>query len=106
MFPVFAISVVDTGGKFTAGINDTSNTSGKSTPSVVDTGGAPGLVNISANFQTKCEMAQMLFSGSWRKMIHDKKNLKQKTWDTVPLRSPLQISVYSMFLFAERVASS
>ncbi len=53
-----AASVVDAGGKFAT--------------SVVDTGRAPSLANISANFRTL-----MLFSGTWRKMIQGK-NLTQK----------------------------
>jgi hypothetical protein len=43
---------------------------------IVVTGGAPRIVNISANFE-KFEMTLMLFSGAWGKMIHGK-NLKQK----------------------------
>jgi hypothetical protein len=41
----FAAGVADTGGKFAAGVIDTG---GKG---VVDTGGAPLLANISANFR-------------------------------------------------------
>ncbi len=44
---------------------------------VVDTGGAPGLANISANFRKKIEVTPKLFSGAWGKMIHEK-NLKQQ----------------------------
>jgi hypothetical protein len=43
LFPLFATGVIDTGGKFAAGVVDIG---GK----FVDTGGAPLLVNISANF--------------------------------------------------------
>ncbi len=46
-----ATGVVDTGGKFTTGINNTSQTGGKFATGVVDTGGAPLLTNISANFR-------------------------------------------------------
>jgi hypothetical protein len=41
VFPFFAICVMDTGGKFAAGINDTSGIDGKFTAGVVDTGGVP-----------------------------------------------------------------
>jgi hypothetical protein len=67
LFPLFATGVIDTGGKFATGINNTSqtgvadtggifaagdvDTSGKFATSVVDTGGAPLLANISANFR-------------------------------------------------------
>jgi hypothetical protein len=44
---------------------------------VIDTDGAPSLVNISENFRKKIEMTLMLFSAAWGKMIHEK-NLKQK----------------------------
>jgi hypothetical protein len=44
---------------------------------VVDTGGAPSLANIYANFRKKFEITLMLFSEALRKMIHEK-NLKQK----------------------------
>ena len=58
----FAAGVVDTGGKFATGINNTSetggkfaagvvDTGGKFATGVVDTGGAPLLANISANFR-------------------------------------------------------
>jgi hypothetical protein len=50
---IIATGVVDTGGKFATGINNTSQTggSGKFATGVVDTGGAPLLANISANFR-------------------------------------------------------
>jgi hypothetical protein len=48
---------------------------------VIDTGGAPSLANISANFQ---KITLLLFLGAWVKVIHEK-NLKQKSRDTVPL---------------------
>ncbi len=34
---------------------------------VVDTGGAPSLVNVSAYFRKKFEMTLVLFSGAWGK---------------------------------------
>jgi hypothetical protein len=40
--------------------------------SVIDTGGAPWLANISANFRKKFEMTLMLNSGAWGKVIHEK----------------------------------
>jgi hypothetical protein len=49
--------------KFAAGLIDTG---------VVDTGGAPRLANISANFRKKIEMVLILFSGALEKMIHEK----------------------------------
>ncbi len=59
----FAAGVVDTGGKFAAGI----------ATSVVDIGGAPRLVNISVNFRKKFKMTLLLFSGARGKVIHEKK---------------------------------
>jgi hypothetical protein len=52
LFPLFAAGVIDTGGKFAAGVVDIGvvDTGGKFT-GVVDTGGAPWLANISANFR-------------------------------------------------------
>ncbi len=69
-----ATGVIDTDGKFAAGIvhggkfstriNNTSETGGKFANGVVDTGGAHWLANISANFR---------------------KNLKRSYWDTLGL---------------------
>ncbi len=39
--PVFATGVVDTGGKFAAGINNTRGIEGKFAARVIDIGGAP-----------------------------------------------------------------
>jgi hypothetical protein len=68
LFPLFATGVLDTGGKFAAGVVDlppvsttlaklvakfaagVADTGGKFATGVVDTGGAPLLANISANF--------------------------------------------------------
>ncbi len=59
IIPLFATAAVDTGrAKFVTG--------------VLDTRGAPLIVNISANFRKKFEMTLMLFSGAWGKMIHEK----------------------------------
>jgi hypothetical protein len=41
LFPLFAIGIIDTGGKFATSINNTSKTGGKIFTGVVDTGGAP-----------------------------------------------------------------
>jgi hypothetical protein len=46
LYPLFATGIVDTGGKFAIGINNTSkigdnDTGGKFATGVVDTGGAP-----------------------------------------------------------------
>ncbi len=52
LFQLFATGVIDTGGKFATGVNNTSETGGKiCRRCVVDTGGAPLLANISANFR-------------------------------------------------------
>ncbi len=92
MFPLFATSVIDTGGKFAADVIDTgaklppvenlppvsttlaklvakfaasvADTGGKFATGVVDTGGAPLLANISANFRN---------------------NSKRSYWDTLGL---------------------
>ncbi len=44
---------------------------------IVDTGGAPRLVNISANFQKNIGLVLMEYSGAGGKLIHEK-NQKQK----------------------------
>jgi len=44
---------------------------------IVDTGGAPRLVNISANFQKNIGLVSMEYSGAGGKLIHEK-NQKQK----------------------------
>jgi hypothetical protein len=49
LFPLFATGVIDTGGKFAAG---------------VDIGGAPLLANISAIFSKKFETVLMGYSGA------------------------------------------
>ena len=59
----FVARVVDTGRKFATG--------------VVDTGGAPQLANISANFRKNFETVLMGDSGAGGKLIHEK-NQKQK----------------------------
>jgi hypothetical protein len=41
LFPLFAIGVIDTGGKFATGINNNSKTGCKIATGVIDTGGAP-----------------------------------------------------------------
>ncbi len=57
MVEKFATGVVDAGGKFATG--------------VVDTGGAPDL-QISPQIFEKIKITLMLFSGAWRKVIHEK----------------------------------
>jgi hypothetical protein len=51
MFPLFATGVINTGGKFAAGVVDVVDTGGKFATGVIDTGGAPLLANIFANFR-------------------------------------------------------
>ncbi len=51
---------------------------------VVDIGGAPWAANISANFRKKFEMAVMVYSDVWGKLIHEKAR-SRKSRDTVPL---------------------
>jgi hypothetical protein len=41
VFPLYAASIIDTSGKFAAGINDTSGIGGKYAAGVIDTGEAP-----------------------------------------------------------------
>ncbi len=69
----FAASVDDTGGKFAAGINDTSVIGGKFAASVVCTLTCKYLCEFSKKF----EMTLMLLSEAWGKMINEK-NQKQK----------------------------
>ncbi len=73
--------------KFAAGVVDTS---GKFATGVVDTGGA--LANISVDFPKKFEMTLMLFSGTWGKMIHEKKPKAIKSRDTVPFAKEMGMS--------------
>jgi hypothetical protein len=49
LFPLFATGVIDTGGKFATGINNTSKTGGKFAAGVVDADGnfATGVVDTS-----------------------------------------------------------
>jgi hypothetical protein len=71
MFPLLATIVNVLVAKFAAG--------------VVDTGGAPGPANISRKFRKKFEITYMLFSGAWRKMIHEK-NQKLKISSHCPFK--------------------
>jgi hypothetical protein len=50
-------SVVDTGGKFATGVN---NSDGKFA------------AGVNANFRKKFETALMVYSGAWGKLIHEK----------------------------------
>ncbi len=68
-----ADGVVDTGGKFAAGINDTSGIGGKFAAGVVCTLTCKYL----CEFAKKFEMTLMLLSEAWGKMINEK-NQKQK----------------------------
>ncbi len=86
-----ATDVVDIGGKFDAGITDTC---GKFAPvsttleklvanfaaGVIDTGGAPWLANISANFRKKFETVLMGYSGAGGKLIHEKNQKQKVSW--------------------------
>ncbi len=60
------------------------STGGKFATGVVDTGGAPCLGNISANFRKNSQIALMLNSGAWGKVIHEK-TLNQKNLVTLSL---------------------
>ncbi len=83
----FAAGVVDTVGKFAAGIVDTGgnfaasviDSGGKYATDVVDTCAAPGLVNISANFQKNLKWPYCYFQqlgGRWfMKKTPEAKNL-------------------------------
>ncbi len=51
---------------------------------VNDTSSKPWAANISAKFSKKFETALMLYSGAWRKQIHEKTR-SGKSRDTVPL---------------------
>jgi hypothetical protein len=93
LFPLFAIGVINTGGKFATSIKNTSKTGGKIFASVVDTGGkfatgvvdtggAPWLANISANFLKQFETVLMGYSGAGGNLIREK-NQKQTFRDTV-----------------------
>ncbi len=75
----FAAGIVDIGGKFATGINNTSRADGIICHNLPPVPLIPvvhlDFVNISANFRKKFEMTLVLFSGAWGKMIHEK-NLK------------------------------
>ncbi len=80
----FATGVVDTGGKFATGINNTSETGGNFAAGVVDTDGQPWAANISANFWKKSKRPQWCtqgLGGNW----FMKKTRSKKSRDTVPL---------------------
>jgi hypothetical protein len=59
-----ATGVVDIGGKFAAGVV-TRKTGGKFAAGVVDTGGAPLLANISANFRKNSKRSLWYTLGLW-----------------------------------------
>jgi hypothetical protein len=73
LLPLFATGVIDTGGKFVAGVVDT----GGNFPPVLLIPMVHLHLQISLRIFEKFVMNQMLFSGAWGKMIHEK-NLKQK----------------------------
>ena len=94
MFPLFVTGVIDTSGKFAAGVVDTGGNLppvsttllilvAKFAAGVVDTGGQPLAANISANYRKKFETALMVYSRAWGKLIHEKTRSK-KSRDTVP----------------------
>jgi hypothetical protein len=70
LFPLFATSVNDTGGKFAAGVVDTGS---NFATGVIDTLTCEYL----CEFSKKLEMILMLLSGAWGQVIH-KKYPKQK----------------------------
>ncbi len=73
LYPVFATSVVNTGGKFTAGVVDAvGNLPPVSLIPVVHLD-----LRVSPWILKKFEMTLILFSGDWGDMIHEK-NLKRK----------------------------
>ncbi len=92
MFPLFAAGVIDTGGKFAIGINDTSGIGGKFTAGVVDTGSVPWLANISANFRKNLKW-WLLSSEAWGKIYE--KNQKQKiSWHILLKSCMLKMQSY------------
>ncbi len=103
----FATGVVDTGGKFAAGVNNTRETGGKIcrrcrwyrwqicrrcrsyrrqfATGVIDTGGAPWLANISASFRKNSKWSLCYYQGLGGRWSM-KKTWSKKSRDTVPLR--------------------
>ncbi len=82
---LIATGVVDTVGKFAAGINNASENGGKFATGVIDTGGAPWLTNISANFRKNSKRSKwntLGLGGNW----FMKKTRSKKSRDTVPLK--------------------
>ncbi len=64
MFPLFATGVVDKGGKFAAGINNTSFIGGKFAARLVVNSGAPWLANMYLpEFLKKFEMIYAIIRG-------------------------------------------
>jgi hypothetical protein len=57
---------------FAASINDTSGNRGKIAAGVVDTGWCTMTCKYLSEFLKKFEMTLILFSETWRKMIHEK----------------------------------
>jgi hypothetical protein len=77
LFSFFATCVIDTGGKFATGINNTSETD------------AAGDLPISPRIFEKFETVLMGCSGAGGKLIH-KKTRSKKSRDTVPLMVQIQ----------------
>ncbi len=73
----FATGAVDTGGKFAAGINNTSGTGGKIYRRRCHLYRCTLTCKYLPEFSRKFEMTQNLFSGAWGKMNHEK-NLEAK----------------------------
>ncbi len=74
--------------KIATGINNTSETGSKFANGVIDTGDAPWLANISANFRKNLKQTvQMGYSGAGGKLIHEK-NQKQKISRHCPFKGP------------------
>ncbi len=72
--------VIDTGEQLIAGINDNGN--------------KHKVVNSYTKFFFKFEMAPKGYSGSWRKLIHEK-NLKSK----ISCQTPFNDIIFSLFYF-------
>jgi hypothetical protein len=79
LFPLFATGVIDTGGIFATGINNTRETGGKFAAGVVDTGYRWQTLTCEylREFSKKFKTVLIGYSGVGGKLIHEK-NQKQK----------------------------
>ncbi len=102
----FAAGIVDTGGKFATGVNNTRRTGGKICRRCRWHRWCTLICEYLCKFSKKFEMILILLSGAWGwgKVIHDK-NLKQKISWHCPFKLPTLVYKYKMYiLFSMHIA--